>query len=301
MTTHFTRRHFLYWIVLLVAACVGIVGSVGMTKVKALILASQTPSRIAPSNGPLAFDVVSIHPSKQLGGFKRTSDGYQAIGEPLYTTIMMAYFPFPIWSPDRLKNAPSWVMNERYSIDAKVAPEDLPAWQKHAMDMTNESTMKMMQTMLQDMLAERCKLVVHSVPAQVSGYVLVTDKKGAKLKPSPADELLPDGARVLPDGSTQVYAKKDGTEEWVFSHASIASLVGFLEFDTRGAVQDKTGLSGTYDFVLRKPSFTLPGGAEPPTPGFTVWDIGALGLRLVPAKIQTETLAIDHIERPSAN
>jgi uncharacterized protein (TIGR03435 family) len=32
-----------------------------------------------------------------------------------------------------------------------------------------------------------------------------------------------------------------------------------------------------------------------------VWNLAALGLKLVPIKIPTEKVTIDHIERPSAN
>ena len=58
-------------------------------------------------------------------------------------------------------------------------------------------------------------------------------------------------------------------------------------------VVDKTGLTGTYDFALMK----LDSGGDLALE----WDVRALGLKLVPVKIPTENIVIDHIERPSPN
>src|ERR1700733_12483501 len=87
-------------------------------------------------NRPPAFDVVSIHPSKgnAAQGFRITPDGYSANNQPLFQTILMAYFPFQLWSNDRIKGAPSWVVNEPYDFMGKVAPDDLPQWQKYGID-----------------------------------------------------------------------------------------------------------------------------------------------------------------------
>jgi uncharacterized protein (TIGR03435 family) len=69
-------------------------------------------------------------------------------------------------------------------------------------------------------------------------------------------------------------------------------------------VLDQTGLTGKYDFELQRNSVRAPEGAElpagPPDPSL-VWDLKTLGLKTVPIKIKTETLVIDHIDRPSDN
>ena len=58
-------------------------------------------------------------------------------------------------------------------------------------------------------------------------------------------------------------------------------------------VLDKTGLTGTYDFALMK----LNTGGDLALE----WDVRPLGLKLVPTKVPTENIVIDHSERPSPN
>src|ERR1700677_403311 len=92
---------------------------------------ATNPSRTA-KNGSPTFVTVSIHPSKgnTPRGFRITMDGYSANDEPLLQTILMAYFRLQLQSSDRIKGAPSWVMNDVYDFNAKVASADLPQWQK---------------------------------------------------------------------------------------------------------------------------------------------------------------------------
>jgi uncharacterized protein (TIGR03435 family) len=64
---------------------------------------------------------------------------------------------------------------------------------------------------------------------------------------------------------------------------------------------DKTGLHGRYDFLLK----WTPGDA-PPTdpnapPGLFTATQEQLGIKLMPVKIPTDVLVIDHVDRPSQN
>src|SRR6185312_3560994 len=118
----------------------------------------------------LTFDVVSIRPShsQEGAGVKILPDGYQAKGMSLATTILIAYFPAPYFKhQDELKGYPSWVANETYEIEAKVSPADLAEWQRLNQNMMQTS--EVLQRMLRAVLAERCKLVIHSMSAQVDG------------------------------------------------------------------------------------------------------------------------------------
>jgi uncharacterized protein (TIGR03435 family) len=62
-------------------------------------------------------------------------------------------------------------------------------------------------------------------------------------------------------------------------------------------VQDRTGLTGRYNFFLDRGQVT---GGDSGVSLFTVVQ-EQLGLRLESTKSQVETLVIDHLERPSAN
>ena len=64
-------------------------------------------------------------------------------------------------------------------------------------------------------------------------------------------------------------------------------------------IEDQTGLTDRYDLVLRRPDS---GSSTDDDSGSTnYWDVRALGLEFRQVKRPTETLVIDHIERPSEN
>jgi uncharacterized protein (TIGR03435 family) len=189
------------------------------------------------------------------GGFTTDvlPDGYRARGQSLYSTIMVAYSNqgWMYWSTDRFLGAPAWVMNEFYDIDAKVAPEDLAEWQKQG---NTPAHREMLHAMLQAALAERCKLVLHRVPAEASGYALTVGKRGSKVKEATPDEPLPAGGMALPDGGEMVNSK--GTQMTFFnvSMASFGSVLTMMSSGPMGIplIEDKTGLNGKYDFVLHR-------------------------------------------------
>jgi uncharacterized protein (TIGR03435 family) len=212
---------------------------------------------------------------------------------------MMAYFPMQFQSDERLKGAPSWVMNKKYDIIAKVAPEDMPKWQKSKPSMFKK---EMLNTMLQAALAERCKLVLHQVQAEIPGIALEVKKSSkTKLKLAQLNQPPPDGAGMsLPDGGRALFSGKDNRIEWTFYQASMTDLIAFLQMTPHTPIQNNTGLNGKYDFVLSRQDMISPDDFSTPRPDMP-WDLDVLGLKLRRTNIQTETLVIDHIERPSEN
>jgi hypothetical protein len=126
---------------------------------------AQDVARTLPAK-PLAFEVVSIRPSKPgsnwMIGWMTTPDGYRVTGQSIRSTIMIAYFPegTAFWSKERLSGAPPW-LDDLYDINAKISEDDLAKWQKQG---TTLDKKPMLQQMLQAMLADRCHLVVRHVP-----------------------------------------------------------------------------------------------------------------------------------------
>jgi uncharacterized protein (TIGR03435 family) len=246
----------------------------------------------------LAFDVVSIRPSNagpnqwQMhvtpGG-----DQFSAIGMPLGATILMAYFPFRMGSRDRIVGAPGWIWDDKYDFVGKIGEADLPAWQKfaqHGFMVRNP----MLQTMLQNALADRCKLAVHRVPTEIDGYALVVANHGPNRKnliESKPDDAIPDraikialGARMVP-----IYSRENPVLH--FYQTSMAALA--LQMSGSTPIEDRTGLPGNYNFDLAR----LGSDGNP----LSDWDLAPLGLKLIPVKVPTENIVIDHIERPSPN
>jgi uncharacterized protein (TIGR03435 family) len=269
--------------------------------------AAQATKAAGPTK-PMDFEVVSIRPSAPGSPWGRVQilpDGYRAWGIGLWVSVEKAYFPAEITDiKERLLGLPSWTTEEKYDIQAKVAPADVAEWQRQS----HTRQKVMMQVMLQTMLAERCKLVVHRIPAEITGYALVVGKGGPKFKETPAGETFPSGYLQFTDGGEQVGYRLGEKQQSTFYGASMASLAESLGGASPGhPVEDRTGLTGRYDFVLSSvdmdPSSDEKGvvvslaGTNPAN----IWNLAKLGLKLEPIKIPTETVVIDHIERPSAN
>jgi uncharacterized protein (TIGR03435 family) len=224
--------------------------------------------------------------------------------------IMTAYVPqtagSAFYSEAQVKGAPDWFDRERYDIEARISDEDRADWQKPEMQKV------MLQAMLQAMLAERCKLVVHREVKEVAVNSLVVAKGGPKFKETDPTVEHPGGMK-LPWGGVLVPTQtKDGMSMSMYgtSMASLASLLSTMGGGMGGGgrtIVDKTGLTGRYDVVFK---FQGGGGGEMQNqtagaasdPGGGVYSmLGDLGLKLVSSKAAVETLVIDHMERPSEN
>lgn len=268
----------------------------------------------------LAFEVVSIRRHAVASGPAQrpttTPEGYRSIGLPLFGVFQMAYVPpnqSGVLRGDLIAGAPDWVRDETYDVVAKVDEADLADWQKPELRQT------MLHAMLQAMLAERFKVVVHHESKEVPVYNLVVAKGGPKFKQ--AETLDADELRQKLDGggmigtNVRVVPSPSGTQYYGISMAILTQTI--LPHMAGRPVVDKTGLTGYYD--LKLPDLKGPSMAPPPTAPAESQPLNAplppsgddesiftalpeaLGLRLEPAKGQVDTLVIDHVERPSEN
>ena len=75
-------------------------------------------------------------------------------------------------------------------------------------------------------------------------------------------------------------------------------MAAWLSHSSDRPVEDKTGLSGRYDFALYWDTGNpdVSNNQGPPS-----YDIDDLGLTLKPTKALVDVLVIDHIDKPSAN
>jgi uncharacterized protein (TIGR03435 family) len=253
----------------------------------------QTPSATFRS---MAFDVVSIRPNKGDDHWLigTTENEYHALDLPLLATIKMAYFPQGGFGfGNKISGVPDWVNKDPYDIVGKVAQPDLAEWQQQRLALSQKV---MLQTMLQNFLAERCKLVTHSIPSEASGYALVVAKHGPRLKDMPGGETLPAGVSLLGGGVIVPY-KRGEAPQVSFYGVSMAAFAHHLMGMTGTPVIDQTDLSGKYDFVMRSMDETR----EPTSDNPYLWDFQSLGLELKPIKVPAKTIVIDYIERPTEN
>jgi uncharacterized protein (TIGR03435 family) len=269
----------------------------------------QSTTPVEPvSSKPLSFEVISIRPSKPGTNWSirwaTTPDGYHVQGQSIANTILMAYYPQPIstWE-GRLVGAPGWLTSELYDIEAKVAESDMAAWQKQGASLDRKP---LLRQMLQSMLADRCHLAFHRVPAQLDGWRLELAKNPPHLTEAKPDEQLPQGVK-LADGGILVPWQRGQAVITRYYGATMVDLARQLSIYSQGhPVEDHTGLTDRYDFSLswitdaEHPERDGMVSSTDPDP-LSHWDLNALGFRLVPMKVAIDNLVIDHIEKPSEN
>jgi uncharacterized protein (TIGR03435 family) len=266
------------------------------------------PAAIAQSSAAapaphFTFDVVSIKPSGPSngpGGYYQT--GYSSIHLPLYWTVFRAYFSSH-HKGNQIVGMPEWMMSDPYDIIARVDEADLPAWMSLSYAQRREPESRM----LQQLLADRLKLVAHMVPAEVDGYILVVGKHGSLLTPTKPGETYPAGAKDGWDGAKIVNASSDNNNTMSFFNSTVEDLADILSWAwpiiDRTNLTGRSNLTGRYDFTFRRLKLPVDAdGKRIPNPQpYDLWDLSATGLEIKPAKIPTQNLVIDHIERPSPN
>jgi len=268
----------------------------------------QTATTPATAARPLAFDVVSIRqnvddPDGGLPRFGPTGDGYHAARSPIILLIETAYLPTTgatTFTQNQISGVPEWASQDNFAIDAKVPEEELPDWQNP------DQRPAMLRAMMQSLLVDRCKIVVHREVKEEPVYSLVVGKNGPKFKPTNPDEehegvKLPFGGIMSP-----------GPNGMTLYAAPITSLAAIMSsFGRMGAgrpIQDKTGLTGLYDIVLTRGQVTVDrpppqdsSAASDPRGNSAAAMAESLGLKLESDKGRVETLVVDHIERPTEN
>jgi bla regulator protein BlaR1 len=285
-----------------------------------------SPKRMAADANP-AFDAATVIPGES--GTKRwkfavvsirknnsggpqhigvaTADGYQMKNLFLGYLMRIAYVPqtggADFYFVDQLIGMPAWLISDedRYDVDAKVDEADLAVWQNPAKQPA------MLRSMLQAMLEDRLKLVVHRGTREAPVDLLVVGKRGPKFKETNPAELHP-GTRPMPGGGRLSREEEDDQMTVHYFGISISQLATWV-LGTGRPVEDKTGLTGRYDVTIHRPALqpsaqpsTQQGGVSAPDPGLSAASIAnQLGLKLEPSKGQVETLVIDHVELPSPN
>ncbi len=266
------------------------------------------PGKFVPPTFGLNIEDATIPPGGQFkAGFTL----------PVYINFAYKILLTPEQTDAMLAHLPDWVRSQAFVIDAE-APVPNP-------------TKDQMRLMVQSLLAERFKLVVHFETKDAAVLALVLAKPGVtgpRLLPheqglacdakwtAPADLTAPTvppggwlprcgvvGARPGP-GNTILL----GARNIPIDHIAL-QLTTVYKFGR--PVIDETGLMGTYDFSLdwapdsnsaiRMRSNDANGSAEADGPSFFDALKEQFGLKLVSTHAPVQTLVIDHVEQPSPN
>jgi len=258
------------------------------------------------SNGAVgqSFEIADVHISaKTPNAFVRTGPvrggRYEVKNATTVDLVRIAYG----FDPDKVLGGPSWLELDRFDVIAKV---------------TADSTPDMQKSMLQALLADRFKLVVHKETRPLPTYALTAGKNpklrqadssgetGCKLKSEsgpPADggiRLFTNDANgrqttiTLGPGMTLQYSCRNMTMT-----AFATGLRGMMGASLgANPVLDGTGLKGSWNFDV-KWSLALIGPAANAGDRITVFDAleKQLGLKLEQKQNPTPVIVVDSVNR----
>jgi len=183
-------------------------------------------------------------------------------------------------------SAPDWLTTTRFNITARVAAG---------------ATTDEYRLMLQNLLADRFKLVLHRERKELQMYELVVGKNGLKMKESavdPAAMPVNNGLQPPPlrGGPPPGY---HGPFNLTGTGISMERLVALLSGEIDVPITDGTGLKGEYDITLHALVGSNPPVSEGSDPVPSLFDAvqSQLGLKLVPKKDMIDILIVDRMEK----
>jgi uncharacterized protein (TIGR03435 family) len=225
---------------------------------------------------PPAFEIADVHPSarsanQRMRGGALVGDQYVIRNASLLDLTRTAYGITDrtmIGADDnsRIVGGPNWLDLDRFDVIAK-APGNTPG--------------ETVRLMLQTLLADRFKLVVHPDTRPLPGFVLSMGKGKPKLKEADGSGLS--GCQSQPHAPDLfgAYSCRNMTME------AFAQALRGMSFSLNRSVGDSTGLKGAWNFDLKW------GGVE------TIFDAidKQLGLKLEPQKVPMPVIVVDSVNR----
>jgi len=239
-----------------------------------------------------AFDLADIHASAKannpyMSGGTLRGGRYDVRNATMLNLIQLAY---SVDDTSKIVGGPNWLNTDRFDIAAKAPPA------------TPQETLKLM---LQALLAERFKLVVHMDNRPVQAFVLSLGQGKPKMKES--DGSGEPGCQGQPQNPAQ--SRTAGAIAYIAVSCHNLTMEAFAQ-QLRGMASgyvtdlsvDRTGLKGAWDFDLKwtgRGQLALAGSE-----GISVFDAvdKQLGLKLEPQKVTLPIIVVDSAnQKPTDN
>jgi uncharacterized protein (TIGR03435 family) len=259
---------------------------------------------------PPKFEIADVHVSpkstSQMVRIVPVRNGrYELKNASMVDLVRIAYD----FDADKVLGGPSWLEMDRFDVLAKIPPDSTPETHK---------------PMLQSLLADRFKLVVHKDTRPVPTYALTVGKKpqlkeasGSEetgCKPGAAPGAPAEGGVVLMFVSsaggtpTQIKLGPGMTVQYAcrnMTMAAFAAGLGGMLGASLGpnAVLDETGLKGGWNFdVSWSMGMNIPIGAQGDRISVSDAVEKQLGLKLEEKPVPTPVIVVDSVnEKPSDN
>jgi uncharacterized protein (TIGR03435 family) len=251
-----------------------------------VLVLSCTASLAQQANGGPRFDGAEVHlrvrtasGSPEASGGVLRGSRYDLRNATMLDLISTAY---RITNPEAIVGGPNWLERDRFDI-AATAP--------------NSTSPADVQLMLQQLLADRFKLVLHKDTRPMPGVVLTTGKGPNKMK----EAAGPGGGcqgQPQPGGVPMISGtcKGVGMEQFALMLRNMSG--GYIT----SPVTDQTGLKGYWDFDIRftpRAAIALAGADA-----ITIFDAveQQLGLKLETQRVPMPVLVVDSVNQtPTPN
>jgi bla regulator protein blaR1 len=279
-------------------------------------IAAFMPGQVLDAQAPVSatFEVASVKPNKAGDG--RIMIGLQPGGRYTATNVPLRLLLRQAFNVQEFQivGGPDWITSDRFDVVAK-APE-------------GPFTADVMRPMLQSLLAERFKLVVHNETREMPIYALVKARADGKLGPNLSPASI-DCAAVMrgrrgggpPPAPPQPGQKVEcgfmiGPGRMNAGGMPLSNLAQTLSPQVGRIVLDKTELAGNYDleltYSLEGLGSVFPGGGapllngapapvDPNSPNLFTALQEQLGLKLDSQRGPVEVVVIDRVEQPTAD
>ena len=185
----------------------------------------------------------------------------------------------------QLVGGPGWIRSDYFQVLAKTP---------------GKASRADVRRMLQNLLAERFGLNVHSETKAGPAYELRLARNDGRLGPQLSKSeidcaaLGPNPPSVPPSSKAWCGLRGTGSLRITGQGATMSQLAGLLSTFAERLVMDETGLPGGYDFEFK---FADPANASASWVGTALED--QLGLKLTATKRPVEFLVIDQVQPPA--
>jgi uncharacterized protein (TIGR03435 family) len=279
---------------------------VASTFARAQAQTASTPDTQSAYVPTMTFEVASIRESKVDinagftigGGFTPASSSTLRLINNTFSNLIEWAYGIDM---NQFEGIPKDIRDAFYNVEAKSDS----ATDEQLAKLPKDQLLLEHQHMMQVLLAERFNLKTHWESRDGRTYDLIVQKPG-KLQstgaPPTAEELKRFGDRPIPPlyqagGSVRGF-------EYIAHGASTTDIADMLADQFGHPVNDKTHLTGKYDFDLKTYQVHADDRKDDetnPWPPLETAIQDQLGLKLVPSHGPTRVLVIDHIEKPSPN
>jgi uncharacterized protein (TIGR03435 family) len=265
------------------------------------------PPKSQPSGQRMTFEVATVKEhtaNENMRLYEFPPGRAHMVNLPLEGILDVAY-NLPFQGPERIQNVPEWVRNTRFDIDGVYPIEALGPNATYA---EREAKTRLM---LQSLLADRFKLVIHTEKKELPVYAVVLARGGPKLTKANMEEK--DCPVIDPANRNQVFCHTPNGGQGRGIHGKALTIRDIARFTANWSdrpIIDKSGISTLYavDTEGWAPLVRLGGpGDNPNNPEsdptrpslFSIYD--GMGLHLESQRAPVELYFIDSISKPAEN